>query len=599
MRTSTAAKLVRGIVIFLAIAAVGGCSFLPWQRSRYVGPGSEVFFLSTGQERERDIAYTLKLGDDPVDVYFAFVNYSRSGSTRPIIGASWVPEHDPVNALPSAAGASGVALSTGQAVPLRDPPEVTSFNNDPPRADTLRSRAVYSAAPMQALLPGEFYSISPGFNPYTMSIIDTTLLHSETDENGVTVNVRLADDWDDYISGPAPLPITASMGQALAEAFLIPGVDNDIYDWVTTILGEPWYDWATDGQDEWAADGHSELISPLDVGNTIEILLLDIEEDGVPSGGVVVGLFWAKDNYYQSAITVSNERIMFYLDAPMFSQPEGGTWEITDYWPAIMVSTLAHEFQHMIHFYQKNVLRMDVGETETWLNELLSLAIEDVLSERMGVAGPRGVDPTVHSDGSAGDPDNPEGRIPEYNTSSDTGVFTWTSSYPLPNYAVNYAFGAYLTRQLGGPELLGAILHNDESGHYAITRGLEAMGFNMSTRRALSRWAGSVLVSDEILDPLTAELYRLGVNSGGWFLYTVDESTFNLGSIDYHNYRCDTCSQSGPIIFTSSPPGGNPFLEAGSATFFLAGESLTGTREWDISLGENTDLVVVVRPTGM
>jgi hypothetical protein len=587
-------RLVMAPLLLGVAVLVSGCRWLPWQHDRYDGPGSQISYLMTGTGSSRELDYTLRLDGTPVDVYFAFVNYESSGTAAPTVDAPWVPESSVTGRSP----ATTTAAATG---PILDPPEVTDFNNNPPRPGSAAARtlSVYGPAGSgeAALAPGEYYSIPPNFNPAAMTVIDTTLVFTETDQNGITLNVRLADNWDD-VAGTG-LSITPAMAQALGQQFLTPGSDNDIYDWATAFLGVPWFDWGTGSSAEWTDAGYPELVSPLDVGNTIDILLLDIEEDGSTDGGVV-GLFWAKDNYYQSSIGVSNERIMFYLDAPMFSQADGGGWDITDFWPATMVSTLAHEFQHMIHFYQKNVLRMEIGSTETWLNELLSLVTEDLLSDRMQVPGPRGVDPSLYPDGDAGSPGNLDGRVPSYNNHSDTGIFQWSSTDPLTSYGMAYSFGSFLIRNYGGPSLVHEILTNPESGTGAIEFAFDATGTDMSVRRALAQWAASVLVSNEVRDDATIPYYETTVNSGDWFEFTYDGGPVRLGSINYYNYPCATCSRgSGPLVYTSSPPGVGSTIDPGSVTYLLAGESLTQTSQWHITIGPHTDLVVVVRPTGM
>ena len=50
---------------------------------------------------------------------------------------------------------------------------------------------------------------------------------------------------------------------------------------------------------------------------------------------------------------------MFYLDAPIFANDTDGDCSQEteeDYCPSNMLSVLAHEYQHMIHFYQKIIL---------------------------------------------------------------------------------------------------------------------------------------------------------------------------------------------------------------------------------------------------
>ncbi len=109
----------------------------------------------------------------------------------------------------------------------------------------------------------------------------------------------------------------------------------------------------------------------------ITILLTDINNDNSSNGGVV-GYFWAKDNYTQSTVAGSNERVIFYIDSVMYANNDSdGDGNADNYWENIIYSTLAHEFQHMINFYQR-VAKRGLA-TETWYNEMLSAAIEDIV----------------------------------------------------------------------------------------------------------------------------------------------------------------------------------------------------------------------------
>ena len=156
---------------------------------------------------------------------------------------------------------------------------------------------------------------------------------------------------------------------------------------------------------------------------------------------------------------------MFYIDSVYYADGDTGNgpagWNLEDYYPAMQISTLAHEFQHMIHYYQKSVLRTssggDVGGSDTWVNEMLSLMAEDFVSQRLqaaglDIAGPRGV---VGAVGGRGRHQLPA-DCPAFNLYNDWPVTQWYGSWA--DYAVAYAFGAYLARNYGGEDLMTAIL---------------------------------------------------------------------------------------------------------------------------------------------
>ena len=101
----------------------------------------------------------------------------------------------------------------------------------------------------------------------------------------------------------------------------------------------------------------SEWKPGIDGDERITLLMFDIKDGYNGSGGFVGGYFYAADSYLQEKLPEhikSNEREMFYLDINP-SDPGSDRYS----------STIAHEFQHMIHFNQ------DPSEY-TWVNEACS-----------------------------------------------------------------------------------------------------------------------------------------------------------------------------------------------------------------------------------
>jgi hypothetical protein len=88
-------------------------------------------------------------------------------------------------------------------------------------------------------------------------------------------------------------------------------------------------------------------------------------------------------------------------------------------------------------------------------------------------------------------------------------------------------------------------------------------------------------------------------NAGGWFESQIGSVTYLLGSIDLFNYAISDNGSvlTGPRIYESEPIGSDDSRPAASVVYYQAGEALTGTLEWQIMLGANTDLVVVAKAT--
>jgi len=376
-----------------------------------------------------------------------------------------------------------------------------------------------------------------------------------------TLNVWVSNDSFDSGSGCSKAEcVTQTMVDALADNFLSTGLDNDIYDWVTNIYGE---EWETD------TNGYSGLIPKND---EITILLTDIDNDNSANGGVV-GFFWSKDNFLASSISGSNERVMFYIDAVMFANGES-TWSIDDYWPKELVSTLAHEFQHMINFYQKRIL-FDT-DTDTWINEMLSESTEDLVATKINHIGPRGVDPDI---GSAGDPGNTLGRYPLFNANNTLSLTDWTNQ--LKDYSKVNAFGAYLLRNYGGAKVLHDIMHNGFENELAVVDAVNKSvnGSGKIFSDLLSEWGVAVILSDHDMLVDTPEY-----NTGDFTLNVYNGTTYELGSINFFNYDPQ------PTIYTTAgtvQPNGN--------YYYKIGENLTGDINISLELNGQTEATLIAK----
>ena len=283
---------------------------------------------------------------------------------------------------------------------------------------------------------------------------------------------------------------------------------------------------------------------------------------------------------------------MFYIDSVMYAEPEAGdsdsdgsVWDSTDYWPKETVSTLAHEFQHMIHFYQHSILRG--ANTETWVNELCSMATEDIVSDKLGTPGPRGVDPPVPTAGSPG----LTGRLNRYNYRDYLNVTKWLSGNDvLYSYSLAYSFGAYLIRNFGGAAFLKNVVQNSENyGWDMVSYALKAAGDqNDSMENRMADWAAAAILSD--FTDLPAN-YRY--NTGAWFTSSIGQINYNLGSVNMYNYRY--FGVTGPFVFDTTNYDSIASIEANSNTIYQAGQDCTGKNTFLIGIPGNTGLTVIVR----
>ncbi|WP_373032567.1 hypothetical protein [Sulfurovum sp.] len=379
-----------------------------------------------------------------------------------------------------------------------------------------------------------------------------------------TLNIWVSNDSFGSGCPKEPTCVTEDMVNELANAFLLAGSDNDIYDWVTNIYGE-----------EWSSRAEAKYNYLIPANDEITILLTDIDDDGLPSSeeGRVVGFFWGKDNFDKTVFSGSNERVMFYIDSVMFANG-GSPWSIDDTWPKEIVSTLAHEFQHMIHYYQKNVLRYSniTDNTDTWINEMLSECTEDLVATKIQHIGPRAVD---YLDGSAGDPYNIYGRYPTFNRYNALSLTSWNGL--LADYSKVSAFGAYLVRNYGGAVVLNNIMYNSSIDEQAVVDAVPGKTF----ANLLSEWGIAVMLSDH--DNLANTPFY---NTGDFTYSTYKDIIYDMGSINFFNYlplpTIDT--QEGTI--TVEPQGNY---------YYKIGENLTGDINISLELNGQTEATLIAK----
>ncbi|MGC9025835.1 MAG: hypothetical protein ACP5NB_13575, partial [Chloroflexia bacterium] len=149
------------------------------------------------------------------------------------------------------------------------------------------------------------------------------------------------------------------------------------------------------------------------------------------------GYFSSMNEVPQEVNSYSNQCEMFYMD--LGSLIVGSR---------AYLSTLAHEFQHMIHWY------LD-PRSDAWADEGLSQMAEEAC----------GYDA---SDLVWAFLDNP-----------DLQLTTWSDdpSSALPHYAASYLWFRYLTHRLGGMEALGSLLDPAVDNLTAVERALERAGY--------------------------------------------------------------------------------------------------------------------------
>lgn len=584
-------KTVHALSVVAAAAALallaGGCT--PFSGPLPGDPAPAPYFIQH-LHGEGTFPVNLDLGGATRDVYLTFVNptFSTAWGSLTVSAASQVPVEEPSAGEPSArivpeADTTIARTAAAVAAPRRapTPEEITEFNQDPfgSRGKSAPSLLLFERPPASPLFDAEGSSAGGTFYNIDLSSVDATcrkvVANVPIAGGGTrTLNIWVADNcW--YIGGSKAALVRPEMVDAMAGQFLVDGPFNDIYDWVTGMLGA-----------EWGAHPYPELIP---ANGEITILLCDIEEDDEPEGGIV-GYFWSKDNFTTAYEPDSSQRVMFTIDAVMYANGDpgdtdgdGSPWDPTDYWPAEIYSTLAHEFQHMIHFYQRAVLRDAMAAGDTWINEMASQVVEDLLSsdDKLDVIGPRGVD---GGDGTAGPPGNTEGRLPMFNAYNDISLADWAGSGALPSYSITYAFGAWLARNYGGAALLDRLMRCTLTGPASIEDIVsQETGRVESFPRLLQRWSAAQLLSD-VTDAPPGYRY----NTGGFVPSTVGGNEYRLGSIDLFNYSPL------PSMYVDGYVGTSQHLSTSSALYEAAIPG-TGALDWMLDMPDGVIATIVVR----
>ena len=202
------------------------------------------------------------------------------------------------------------------------------------------------------------------------------------------------------------------------------------------------------------------------------ILLLDIKDSYSGSGGFVAGYFYSFNevNPAVSGYSTSNFAEMFYIDTkPLNLMTSGG---LTD-----GISTLAHEFQHMIHFnYDRNEI--------TFVNEGCSVLAE------VNCGFPI-YDPLLYAN-------EPNHYLLDWRSGNNTQV--------LNDYSRAARFFVYL-RDQAGIGVFKKIVASTQHGTAGIDAGLQAYGSHLRFNGILQNWFIANILDDRSIDSLYGYSY--------------------------------------------------------------------------------------------
>lgn len=309
-----------------------------------------------------------------------------------------------------------------------------------------------------------------------------------------------------------------------------------------------------------------------DTGKLVNIVIYDIAGDynsGNRCG--IVGFFHSKDYFQKSSLYTnvakySNAGKYFYLDSAFCNyDPQIGLGESDDsrVFPGTgnvsetAISTLFHEFQHMINFNQKNI--KSGASSATWYNEMLSMLSEDMMENALGFTSS-----SVYKD-----------RLPLFNSNYYmSGIDEFRTSNSIVSYSTAYAFGSWCARNFGGLEFITQVSTNSYVNMESIIQAIESCTGKTYTDRQLFKMFIQACVFREPFAGNngfstfnTNQTPSLETNEGK--RYTLN--TFNLFDSVFA-FTMNNKNYTGPLIFSNEVgprimrPHGFAIRYAGKAT---------------------------------
>lgn len=246
--------------------------------------------------------------------------------------------------------------------------------------------------------------------------------------------------------------------------------------------------------------------SDVNGGGRVDILCFDIEDNftEVGSSSYVGGYFSNGDLFSLAENTNSNVREIFYID----TYPSMGTDKEN---PDVskVYSTLAHEFQHMVNYNQNCIVEKNTHGMDTWLNEALSLAAEQMYNGTQ------------------------TNRIDFYNGSTVVGggrsLLEWDND--LADYSLSYLFSQYLRTQIDqakgsgeGIKTYKSIIEDPAENYVAVQNVIQSkIDNNLSFGQFMTNFRAAML--------LKADSGPYGFNNEAGF-DTISTPLYTGGTID-------------------------------------------------------------------
>lgn len=405
------------------------------------------------------------------------------------------------------------------------------LDKPPRRAEPITSREIRDVDPIRVYQTGdtESFVVLTESNPYSVyNSVELTLEHiAEVPGNIYSLNI-----WVDK-SDPENQSYPGEAIAHLADSFS--GIIKDM----NTIYGAPW---GSRGgiSDSYISENRTD----------IHILLLDIAGDGGDTiqadSGVIYGYFDSYDLYRNDSLSeetkinsgISNQCLNLVIDSYLYfnrtkdSEDNVPEWSEYNLDSIYGISTLIHELQHMIHFYQKSILKhQDISSNEAiFVNEMFSMVAEDILASKyLKVYLGSGIYGYIPPD---------LDRIPYFNTGWDIqGSYQWDNN-SLQSYANAYTLGAYLIRNYN-VELLRSYLTASSSGVDGLITTLQSYGSPELNRATLLHNFGIAVLKSSSTTTVFPYIFNQDIEllNGLYFLFAFDlHSSYYYGDATFTTY---------------------------------------------------------------
>ncbi len=599
------AKLVLGSFLALSFSvSFTACSWL-WDE---VATATTSFLgiedTSSGED-ESDSTYVKHLGDSEsitlsgvngkIIMYANFNKASPDDSSStyndnmsiPTSYQRYVTDSSGITSVSSSQIVTYTSSSTRSIAELEsDSPKAQIRHFIPPKdIPTQDARSVSATAPLLSVTNNSYSDFTVGTstktfyvdNDYNIStfVQKSATLRGKASYDGGGVLVWVVDS--NYTSSSSGNQVSANLAQTLADCFakysnhergVFGSESDDLYTSSGTKVGS--------------------MSSYSETGNLVNIIIYDIGNDygnnsSQTSG--VVGYFYAKD--YLTNASYSNLGKYFYIDAAYcnYNESKSDYSGNSDKPSGTVISTLFHEFQHMINFNQKNILN-DVSPA-AWYNEMLSMLSEDMMYQMLSNGG--------------FSPESPaEGRLPVFNCAYFySGIDEYLPSpYSAYSYSTAYAFGAYIARAFGGSELVKKISQNSSVDMTSILNAISAQtGKSYSERQLFKEYLQACVFRTDFSsehslptfnkegDSLTANGYTSVMNAIDLFSTTYSPATLN-----------SKYAFTGPVIWKNGAQTGTTLRPHGF-NIHLVGQASqdTVTLTFSSKQAANEDVVIYIQ----